>query len=57
MINENFSNSMEFGTDSLRAKYAKDTPGQQDSKPAESYKKNLIKSLVAKKTATQSMEK
>ena len=57
MINEKFSNSMEWGTDSLRAKYAKDTPGQQDSKPAESYKKNLIKSLVAKKTVTQSMEK
>jgi phosphopantetheine adenylyltransferase len=57
MINEKFSDSMEFGTDSLRAKYAKDTPGQQDSKPAESYKKNLIKSLVAKKTATQSTEK
>jgi hypothetical protein len=51
MINEKFSNSMEWGTDSLADKYAKDTPGQQ---PAESYKKNLIKSLVAKKAATQS---
>jgi phosphopantetheine adenylyltransferase len=57
MINEKFSDSMEWGTDSLADKYAKDTPGQHNGKPAESYKKNLIKSLVAKKTATQSTEK
>lgn len=61
MINENFSNSMEWGTDSLRAKYAKDTPGQENCDTSESegssYKKNLIKGLVAKKAATQSMEK
>jgi hypothetical protein len=62
MINEKFSDSMEWGTDSLRAKYVKDTPGQQeecscDSKPAESYKKNLIKSLVSKKISTQSEKK
>ena len=52
MINENFSNSMEWGTDSLRAKYAKDTPGQENCDTSESegssYKKNLIKGLVAK---------
>jgi hypothetical protein len=67
MINEKFSNSMEWGTDSLRAKYAKDTPGQNQQEcacedmpeedSAKMYKKNLIKSLVAKKTAKQSMEK
>jgi hypothetical protein len=56
LINEKFSDSMEWGTDSLADKYAKDTPGQQDSSnaPVESYKKNLIKSLVAKKAASQS---
>ena len=62
MINEKFSDSMEWGTDSLRAKYVKDTPGQQeecscDSKPEESYKKNLIKSLVTKKISIQSEKK
>ena len=62
MINEKFSDSMEWGTDSLRAKYVKDTPGQQeecscDSKPEESYKKNLIKSLVTKKISMQSEKK
>jgi phosphopantetheine adenylyltransferase len=68
MINEKFSNSMEWGTDSLRAKYAKDTPGQNQQQEcacedmpeedsAKMYKKNLIKSLVAKKVATQSTEK
>jgi hypothetical protein len=62
MINEKFSDSMEWGTDSLRAKYVKDTPGQQeecscDSKPEESYKKNLIKSLVTKKLSMQSEKK
>jgi hypothetical protein len=67
IINEKFSNSMEWGTDSLRAKYEKDTPGQNQQECAcedmpeedfkKSYKKNLIKSLVAKKTAKQSMEK
>jgi len=54
---KNKPNSRFDATTELVNVYAKDTPGQQDSKPAESYKKNLIKSLVAKKTATQSTEK